>query len=295
MIRSKLKNVYNNNPTLENWSLYKKQRNYCVKLLRKEKQIYYNNLDLKVFENNKLFWKRIKPLFSDKQKGMKSGIVLIDNNVVISDPNCVAEKLNNFFIDAVDNLNIEHFLPKNNEDTINKNTGNITGSYISHPSILKIKEHINVKNMFSFDNITALDIQKAILELIPKSSSKEDDIPVNIILETKELISEILAEIYNDSKNCHDFPKSLKLAEILPIFKKADRSLMNNYRPISLLPVVSKIFERIMYTQILAYIEKYLSPFLFGFRKGHSSEQCLVVMLESWKKALDKKNVQGPS
>ena len=190
------RDVYNNNPTLENWSLYKKQRNYCVKLLRKEKNIYYNNLDLKVFENNKLFWKRIKPLFSDKQKGMKSGIVLIDNNVVISDPNCVAEKLNNFFIDAVDNLDTEPFLPKNNEDTINKNSGNITGSYISHPSILKIKEHINVKNMFSFDNITALDIQKAILELIPKSSSKEDDIPVNIILETKELILENLAEIY---------------------------------------------------------------------------------------------------
>ena len=54
---------------------------------------------------------------------------------------------------------------------------------------------------------------------------------------------------------------------------------MKNYRPVSLLPIVSKLLERNMYNQILAYIDKFLSPYLFGFRKGHSTEQCLIIML----------------
>ena len=68
---------------------------------------------------------------------------------------------------------------------------------------------------------------------------------------------------------------------------------MKNYYPISLLPIISKIFEKHMYSQILIYIEKFLSPSLFGFRKGHSTEHCLLRMLELWKKALDKKKVAG--
>ena len=61
----------------------------------------------------------------------------------------------------------------------------------------------------------------------------------------------------------------------------------------SLLPIVSKLFERNMYNQIIAYLDKFLSPYLFGFRKGHSTEQCLIIMLEAWKKALDGKHNAG--
>ena len=60
-----------------------------------------------------------------------------------------------------------------------------------------------------------------------------------------------------------------------------------------MLPVVSKIFERQMYENIMNYIEKFLSPYLFGYRKGHSAEQCLIIMLEQWKKALDGKGTAG--
>ena len=76
---------------------------------------------------------------------------------------------------------------------------------------------------------------------------------------------------------------------MIPIHKKEERTSKENYRPVSLLPLISKLFERDMYNQILSYIEKYLSPYLFGFRKGHSTEQCLNVMIERWKKALDEK------
>ena len=76
------------------------------------------------------------------------------------------------------------------------------------------------------------------------------------------------------------FPETLKYADVVPIYKKEERSKKENYRPVSLLPIVSKLFEREMYNQILADIEKYLAPYLLGFRKGHSTEQCLNIMIE---------------
>ena len=121
----------------------------------------------------------------------------------------------------------------------------------------------------------------------------KNDIPVKTLAVTSDIVSYYLSNIYNDSIRSNNFPRSLKLADITPIHKKEDKTLMKNYRPISLLPVISKIFERNMYNQILAYINKFLSPYLFGFRKGHNTKQCLILMIEEWKKALDNKHKAG--
>ena len=69
MHRSKLKNRLNKDPSDVNRRLYKKQRNRCVNLLKKEKKKYYNNLNMNIFEDNQNFWQTIKPLFSDKSNG----------------------------------------------------------------------------------------------------------------------------------------------------------------------------------------------------------------------------------
>ena len=71
MHRSKLKNKFNKNPSNTNKMLYNKQRNYCVQLVKTEKKKYYNDLDTKIFADNKIFWKRIKPLFSDKKNHLQ--------------------------------------------------------------------------------------------------------------------------------------------------------------------------------------------------------------------------------
>ena len=72
----------------------------------------------------------------------------------------------------------------------------------------------------------------------------------------------------------------------MPIHKKRCKE---NYRPASLLPIISKLFERDMYEQIKEYINKFLSPYLLGFRKGHNTEQCLNILFAKWKKALGQK------
>ena len=72
------------------------------------------------------------------------------------------------------------------------------------------------------------------------------------------------------------------------MYKKQDPLKKENYRPISLLPHVSKVFERILYTQINNYMQNKLSKYVTGFRKSHGTQHSLMIMLEKWKNVLDK-------
>ena len=83
MKRPKLKNKYNKKRNYENWSLYKKQRNYCLSLLRKTEKSYFEKLNIKEIGDNKTFWKTVRPYFGDKDN-QSSKITLVENNVVIA-------------------------------------------------------------------------------------------------------------------------------------------------------------------------------------------------------------------
>ena len=155
MHRTKLKNQYNNTPNENNKNLYKRQRNFCVNLLRKEKRKYYNNLDLKIMEDNKKFWQCVKPLFSNKHNVFQKNIIIVENDRITSENSEVADKLNNFFVEAVESLEIEPFAPDlENNETIN--IDDIINKYEPHPSILKIKE--NVRWKISFYSMTLQQI-----------------------------------------------------------------------------------------------------------------------------------------
>ena len=157
MHRSKLKNRYHKFSTEANKNVYKKHRNFCVSLLKKEKKKYYNNLDMKVIENNKTFWKSIKPLFSGKCKS-KRNITLVENGQMVAEKREVAETLNNYFSEAVQRLEIKKFNSKDEQEIQTENTDdvieNILEKYKTHPSILKIKESVKVDIKFKFDNTT---------------------------------------------------------------------------------------------------------------------------------------------
>ena len=90
-----------------------------------------------------------------------------------------------------------------------------------------------------------------------------------------------MANIWNDeillNKN---LPENLKLADVSPIFKKKDETFVQNYRPVSVLPRASKIFERLMQKQVSDYIGKFLSPFFCGYRKGFSTQYALLTLIE---------------
>ena len=117
--------------------------------------------------------------------------------------------------------------------------------------------------------------------------------PVKIIVENKNICAPYITKMFNDSLLCGIFPLSLKIADITPGHKKLDTPNKDNYRPVSILPCISKIFERTMEEQILIYMNGYLNKYLCGFRKGYSSQHCLLALTESWRKALDKRYLAG--
>ena len=174
-------------------------------------------------------------------------MILDQGNIITNDAE-VAEKLNTFFIEAVESLDIETFTSNtiSNVDTDDKE--NIINQYRLHPSILKIKENVTLKERFKFKDINSNEINKKILELNPKTVSIKNDIPAKILIESNEIVSDYLAEIYNTSKNRNCFSTSLKLETITPIQKTAIKTLLKiDYRPVSLIPIVSKLYERNMF------------------------------------------------
>ena len=129
--------------------------------------------------------------------------------------------------------------------------------------------------------------------LDPKKACMENNIPSNILIGTNDIASDYLSKIYNVSKNSEKYPTSLKSADVTPIYKEKERTLRKNYRPVSILPILSKLYESNMNEQILSYIDKHLSPYIFGYRKGYGTQHCLLVMIEMWRKALDERKVAG--
>ena len=120
------------------------------------------------------------------------------------------------------------------------------------------------------------------------------NIPAKHIKQVVDIIAEPLMQIWNkeivDNKK---FPTKLKYADLTPIFKSLECIIVKNYRPVSILPVVSKIFERIMQKQMNVYVEKHLSPYLCGYKKGYNAQYALTAMIEKWKKSLDNNGLAG--
>ena len=292
MNRSRLRNKYIKKPNSHNKSIYNKHKNYCVNLFRKEKKKYYNNLDLKLVTDNKKFWKTIKPFFSDKNN-IGRNISLIDNNEIISNDDDIAEIMNSYFSNAVENLDITGYITNFH---YNKNNGiieNIITKFQDHPSILQIKQIVNINKKFSLAKSSNIDIEKQIHQLNTNKPTTFNNIPVKILVDNSDIVSPFISKIYNDSIFTNTFPQLLKMADIIPAHKKNDRTYKENYRPISILPPISKLFERNIYEQIEVYMNNHLSNYLCGFRKKYNTQHCLIYMLEKWKKALDKCNVAG--
>ena len=293
MTRSRLKNKFLKNPNAINKATYKKHRNYVTRLFKKEKKFYYNNLDTNLITDNKKFWKTIKPFFSDKHN-IRKNIILVDDDEIITEDTKVAETMNVFFSEVVEKLEITGFSTERYFYDVDMNhTSNIIEKFKDHPSILKIKEIIHVSEPFHFSMTNEADISTEILALNTKKPTTFNNIPARLLIENEDISSLYLTKIYNDSKINSQFPASLKLADITPSHKKNETTNKENYRPVSILPSISKIFERNMYNQISSYIDKHLSVFLCGFRKGYSTQHCLIVMLERWRKALDNSKMAG--
>ena len=292
MNRSRLESKYYKTKSDIDKVLYKRHKNYVSRLYKREMKHFYQHLDIRDFLDNKKFWKNVKPLFSNKDI-YRYKITLVCDNEIFTDDCIVAETLNAFFQDAVSSLNIgidTNLL--NNVSSQGSHIDNIIERFSSHPSILKIKEMVTPIH-FDFTEVTLQDVEDEIDALNPKKSIPFDNIPIKMIIDNKDILVKPLHSFINNDINNNSFPNSLKLGDITPIFKKGDATSVTNYRPVSVLPAISKIYERVIQKQLLQHIDVHLSKYLCGYRKGYNAQHALVSLIEKWRDMLDKKGYAG--
>ena len=262
---------------------YKRQRNFCVNLLRITKR-NFRNLNEKKVSDNRTFWKEIKSYFNDKGC-MSSQTTLVERDKIIHKDKEIAETMNKYFVNITKTLRLKRSKKYNTNDI-----DILTSQFKDHASIKKIELSYPeiVPDTFKFTLVSSEDVKKEIMNLNVKKSSSSKAIPATILKQSVHIYLPFLTNCINHSFVANKFPDELKLSEVIPLYKKLDPLKKENYRPVSLLPHVSKVFERIIYKQIMSYVTNLLSDYITGFRKSHGSQHCLVKMLENWKSALDK-------
>ena len=134
---------------------------------------------------------------------------------------------------------------------------------------------------------------RKILKLDVNKVSQSSDIPIKVLKENSDSFSNFLCNSFNNSIKLSTFPEILKHADITPLYKKGKKDIKGNYRPVSILPNLSKIFEKCMFEQMSQFFENIFSKYQCGFRKGFSTQQCLLAMLEKWKRSVDNSKMFG--
>ena len=124
-------------------------------------------------------------------------------------------------------------------------------------------------------------------KLDPKKTSQMNDIPVKVIKENKDIVAFFIYHNFNNSLSSSTFPTALKYADVKPVFKKDGKIDKENFRPISILPTLSKVYERLIYNQMYPYFDKRFPKFQCGFRKGFNAQYCLIIMTEKWRRSVD--------
>ena len=125
-----------------------------------------------------------------------------------------------------------------------------------------MKNKITVPKLFAFTEASVSDIEKESSNLNTKKASMFKNITPKILKASIESCSEVLTKLFDNTILNSDFPDKLEVADVRPLFKKDDPQKSKNYGPASVLPVVSKVFERLLHKQMSLDVAEYMSPCL---------------------------------
>ena len=231
----------------------------------------------------------VKPLLSNEVVSNEK-IILVENDKIVENYKKSATDLNNFFSNIIKSLGIPQYkdaepVGQNISDPVLKEII----KYRSHPSIKAIKEQCNTNLYFSFSQIEHDEIMKELNNLDTNKAIQNTDIPKKLIKENSDIFANFIFENLNNCISHSIFPTSMKNAITTPVHKKGPKTSKDNLRPVSILPNISKIYDRVMFKQMSEFFEPILSKYQCGFRKGSSAQHCLLAMLEKWKSTVDNK------
>ena len=252
---------------------YKVLRNQVNEQIRLSKKQYYEKFFTENSKNLKKVWQGIKEIINIKSKNYNIPNCLEINDELITDIPKISENFNNYFSNIAENIlnSSKHKLGK----TFDK--------YLVNP----------LNNSFVFEPCDPGEVSILINQLNVNKASGPNGIPTKILQMINNVVSIPLSKIFNMSVPEGTHPTKLKFVNVVPIFKKGSRLLISNYRPISLLSNLNKIFEKIMYKRIYSFLEKYkcLYDLQFGFRAKHSTVHTMINITEKIRSALDNNKV----
>ena len=242
------------------------------KLIRSAKKTYYENLFAKFKGDIKNTWKTINEILNRTKRKNKFPDFFKDGNNTVTGKLAIANHFNKFFT----------------------NIGPKLSSMIAVPDNQTFQNYLKNKISYSF-KFTAIDtktISEIIDNLAPKTSSGFDGISTKLIKTIKNVLIKPVTIIINQMIATGIFPDKLKIAKVTPVFKKDDETLFTNYRPISILPALSKIFEKVIFKQMYEYFQKKKIFYnaQYGFREGHSTEFAALELIDRITSEMDRMN-----
>ena len=211
--------------------------------------------------------------------------------MITSDDLDIATIFNSFFNSITSSLEISKWNPSFSPKHLDP-VKNAIEKFKDHPSITLIKNRISSECYFNFECFSETEVYHEILKL-DGGKKVSGDIPIRAIKGNVRAITPIVTRCFNSSLEVGSFPTELKYADVIPIYKNGSRTDKANYRPISLLPPMSKVFEKLISKQLIKFMENKLSKYLCGFRKGYSTQYALLDLLHSWRGTLYKSGKVG--
>ena len=253
-------------PTLENQEKYKQFKNQNLSNQRKAERKYYTEQFELNKQDLKKSWKIIKNMIGkEDNRCYMNQIYFLINGQYISNSNTIANSFNNYFI----------------------NVGNSLASSIQSENDPLLYLQTNIKSIY-IPELDKIEI-KSTISSMNNSSSGYDELPASIMKQCIDSYIEPLTLLINKSIQQGVFPVELKIARIIPLYKGENNQLIHNYRPISVLPFFSKIFEKIVYKYVVDFLDdnNIFYQYQFGFRKHHSTSHAIITLVERVTKALD--------
>lgn len=274
--RDSLHRKFRKTKTENDYDRFKRQRNRTNLLVNKAKNNHHKTLLNESAGNSQKFWKEIKQIYPTKEKSSCAKSFLIDGTP-ISQPSKIASKFCNFFTNMARNVKTSAILLKD--------------FTWSPPYRNKIKTYTT----FRFTPVTVNEVFKMLKGLQRKKSCGADNLPPGYLKDTALTIAKPLCYVINLCLKSGSVPEDFKIGKITPIFKSGSKHHLDNYRPITVLPVCSKILERCVHMQLTKHLEehKLLSSQQFGFRKGRSTEIAATLFLDKIRKNMDSGKLTG--
>lgn len=257
------------------WEQFKAFRKKCALLYSKNKAIYYNNFINNNSSSSKKFWKKLKPFISPNKKPKIISQLILNKTTSNSDLN-LATTFCNYFSTAI---NIFNFLPLSICLDFIKN-------FLGPEPSAQVMD-----GGFGIDEFNLEEVVNSLKNLPLNSEPGEVGIEAAIFVNCAEEIGPAITNLFNLILKTNKFPTSWKCSHIRPNYKgKGLKSTISNYRPISTISPISKIFETLFSNYLVRHLEsnELLHPSQFGFRKGSSCELALNTLIEGWRDSLDK-------